>query len=171
MKARIEKQAALLQTKAAAPSPDRVALPLPRTNDFIESIMLRATFAQHFDAVVLDFTYVERRSPLDLQREGRWAFVRNISILIDFTSGLNLYPDLRLCNNSAQYENSVQRIQRILRKIGILVNASSATINQTFSSDVIVAGHRAPGKEIRACDLCYFVVVAVSRSLPLLHST
>jgi hypothetical protein len=40
--------------------------------------------------------------------------MRNISVLVDFSSGLNLYPDLRLCNNSVQYDESVARIASVL---------------------------------------------------------
>ena len=40
----------------------REQTPLPSTADLTESIMLRPTFGQHFDAVVVDWSYVERRS-------------------------------------------------------------------------------------------------------------
>jgi hypothetical protein len=101
---------------------------LPDTSDLTDDIMLRSTYKQHFDAVVLDWTYVERRTTAELQRQGRWAFMRNISLLVDFTSGLNLYPDLRLCNNSIQYAQSVARITSVLHKMSIPVNASSHTM-------------------------------------------
>jgi hypothetical protein len=139
-----DESATLLPTLLPAASPNRIALPLPDTEDLTEAVMLRSTFSQHYSGVVLDWTYVERRTMADLAREGRWAFMRNISLLVDFTSGLNLYPGLRLCNNSVQYEQSIVRMQNVLHKMGTLVNASTHTIGQTFSVDAIVASHRAP---------------------------
>ena len=63
--------------------------------------------------------------------------MRNISIIVDFTSGLNLYPDLRLCNNSVQYAQSIARMQSVLHKMSVPVNASTHTIGQTFSADAV----------------------------------
>ena len=55
--------------------------------------------------------------------------MRNISIIVDFTSDLNLYPDLRLCNNSVQYAQSIARMQSVLHKMSVPVNASTHTID------------------------------------------
>lgn len=134
----------LLPLVSPATSPDKIALPLPQTSDLTEAVMLRSTFKQHFDAIVLDWTYVEHRTASELRKEGRWAFMRNISLLVDFTSGLNLYPDLRLCNNSAQYEESIRRISAVLMKMSTPVNASTHTMDVTFAADAIIAMHRAP---------------------------
>ena len=68
--------------------------------------------------------------------------MRNVSVLVDFTSGLNLYPGLRLCNNSDEYSRSIARMDAVLTKMSILVNASRATRDRTFSTDAIVAEHR-----------------------------
>lgn len=144
--------ASLLPTVPPAASPEKIALPLPHTSDFTEDIMLRSTFKQHFDAVILDWTYVERRTTQELQKQGRWAFMRNISLLVDFTSGLNLYPDLRLCNNSIEYAQSIERISGVLHKMSTPVNASTATIAQMFSADAVIAMHRAPENGRAFCE-------------------
>ena len=57
-----QETASLIDTVTPAAPPNRIALPLPSTADLTESIMLRPTFGQHFDAVVVDWSYVERRS-------------------------------------------------------------------------------------------------------------
>ena len=137
-----QETATLLPTMMPALNPHRIALPLPQSTDLTEDIMLRSTFGQHFDGIVLDWTYIERRSAEELRREGRWAFMRNVSILVDFTSGLNLYPGLRLCNNSDEYSRSIARMGAVLQKMSTLVNASQATIARMFSADAIVAEHR-----------------------------
>lgn len=134
----------LIPAVPAAPSPEKVALPLPHTSDLTEAVMLRSTFKQHFDAIVLDWTYVERRTASQLQKEGRWAFMRNISLVVDFTSGLDLYPDLRLCNNSVEYAQSIARISAVLLKMTTPVNASTHTMGANFASAAIIAMHRDP---------------------------
>ena len=156
-----DESAKLLPTIAPAASPSKIALPLPDSSDLTDDIMLRSTFKQHFDAVVLDWTYVERRTTAELQRQGRWAFMRNISLLVDFTSGLNLYPDLRLCNNSIQYAQSVARITSVLHKMSIPVNASSHTMGQMFAADAIIAMHRVPENGRGYCKSLVIVAPAV----------
>jgi hypothetical protein len=144
----------LLPPVSPATSPDKIALPLPHTSDLTEAVMLRSTFKQHFDTIVLDWTYVERRTTSELQKEGRWAFMRNISMVVDFTSGLNLYPDLHLCNNSVQYAQSVDRISAVLRKMSTPVNASTHTMDVTFAADAIIAMHREPENGRGYCTYC-----------------
>eukprot|EP01050_Picozoa_sp_SAG11_P003443 SAG11_NODE_194_length_12858_cov_28.436946_1_plen_637_part_00 len=136
--------ATLLATVPPASVPQRVALPLPEIADLRHAIALRPTFGQHFDGAVLDWRYVEQRTSEELAAQGRWAFMRNVSLLVDFSSGLNLYPDLRLCNNSVQYEQSIERIAAVLAKMGTRVNASSLTAGQTFASTAIISEHRHP---------------------------
>ena len=48
-----EEAATILLTVAPAVNPYRVALPLPETTDIRTDIMLRPTFGQHFDGIVL----------------------------------------------------------------------------------------------------------------------
>jgi hypothetical protein len=81
--------------------------------DVREAILLRPSFRQHWDSVVVDWRYLERRTASAIAAEGRWLFRRNISVIVDFTSGLNLYPDLRLVKNAVdEYERSVSTVQQ-----------------------------------------------------------
>jgi hypothetical protein len=72
----LQETAALLATVVPVASPNRIALPLLETSDLTEDIMLRSTFKQHFDAVIVDWKYVDGRSVGELQRQGRWAYMR-----------------------------------------------------------------------------------------------
>ena len=62
-------------------------------SDVREAILLRPSFRQHFDSVVVDWRYVESRTRTAIAEEGRWLFRRNLSVIVDFSSGLNLYPE------------------------------------------------------------------------------
>ena len=59
---------------------------------------------------------------------------------------MNLHPDLRLCNNSADdYARSLSTIESILEKMATLVNATTASqTTATYSNDAIISLHRAP---------------------------
>ena len=127
--------------------PRGVGIPLHGGRSILEQVLLRPTFSQHFDTVVLDWRVVESATSDALAEQGRWAFRQNITVVVDFTSGLNLYPDLRLCNNSAvEFASSVSRIKSIIIKAaGTLVNASTASAaTAAFSKDFIISLHRAP---------------------------
>lgn len=95
-----------------------------------------------FDSVVVDYKYIESRTATAIAEEGRWLFMRNISVIVDFTSGINLYPDLRLVKNAVdEYERSMARIYDVLTKMTTLVNASTATASSAmYSNQCIVRG-------------------------------
>jgi hypothetical protein len=124
------------------------ALPLPELGaagtSMMDSILLRPTFFDHFDTVVVDWQYIAARTAAALATEGRWAYRQSLSTVVDFTSGMNLYPDLRLCNNSADdYARSIATIEGVLSKMATLVNATTATeATATYSSHAIISLHR-----------------------------
>ena len=79
---------------------------------------LRPTFNQHASSVVLDWKWVERASDDTIAQVAAWLSNRRIDAIVDFASGINLYPDLRLCNNSAsEYSASMARIEAILQRM------------------------------------------------------
>ena len=63
-------------------------------------------------------------------------------MIVDFTSGLNLYPDLRVVKDSIdEYERSMARMYDVLTKMSTKLNASTATAaTATYSSQCIVRG-------------------------------
>lgn len=125
------------------------ALPLPELGvtggaSMMDSILLRPTFFDHFDTVVVDWRYIESRTAAALAAEGRWAYRQSLSTVVDFTSGMNLYPDLRLCKNAmSDYNRSIATIEGVLSKMATLVNATTATAaTATYSSHAIITLHR-----------------------------
>ena len=134
----------LIPPTQAEVSPSRIAIKLDQNSlpDVREAILLRPSFRQHADSVVVDWKYVEGRTAAAIAEEGRWLFRRNISVIVDFTSGLNLYPDLRIVKDSIdEYERSMARMYDVLTKMSTKLNASTATAaTATYSSQCIVRG-------------------------------
>jgi hypothetical protein len=115
----------------------------------ISQLRLRPSFFDHFDTAVLDWSYVEGRDEVALAVEAGWAVRQRLRLVVDFSSGANLYPTLRLCNNSAaQYEGSLVRMEAVLRKMATKVTSSSGgtphRAEGAFSADAIISFHAAP---------------------------
>ena len=108
-----------------APVEGRIALHIEPSPTLQDAILLRPTLKQRCGAVVVDWRYIERADAATLEKEGRWAFRQNISIVVDFTSGLNLYPDLRLCANSVrEFDASKQRMKAVFEKMATKVTSA-----------------------------------------------
>ncbi len=86
-----------------------------------EEILARPTFFQHYDGVLVDWKYLHERTAEALKRESRWTGLQKLRVMVDLTSGINLYPDLRLVDNMrSEYEASLAVIQDVLSKMKIL---------------------------------------------------
>ncbi len=99
-----------------------------------EFILARPTFFQHWDGLVVDRAYFEARSIEQLEKEAGWLKRQKLRIVVDLTSGINLYPDLRLIHNDAEaYERSINSIRSTIEKASIL-----------GAESVLLRTHRAP---------------------------
>eukprot|EP01052_Picozoa_sp_SAG31_P017499 SAG31_NODE_1198_length_9441_cov_3.648897_10_plen_816_part_00 len=143
VKVRNSKVAPVSDDLVAPPAlPIKRALPLSQSTGSIqEAVLTRPSFFDHWDAVVVDWEYVLTTEAQQLVEEGRFACLQKLKIIVDFTSGLNLFPDLRLINNSKiQLKESLAKIQAVLAKMQLRANATSvATAAAVFSSDAIVS--------------------------------
>lgn len=109
-------------------------LPLPDIRSIKEAILARPTFFEHFDSILVDWLYLYEKEKKVLQQESEWIQRQGLKIYVDLTSGINLYPDLRLLNNSVEdYNASMEIIRELLDKMGSL-NAH----------DLILSLHRFP---------------------------
>eukprot|EP01044_Picomonas_judraskeda_P002501 COSAG03_NODE_182_length_10965_cov_19.659520_7_plen_246_part_00 len=81
-----------------------------------------------------------------LARDGQWALRQKLGIIVDFTSGLNGWPDLRLWNNSqTELARSIDTVTAVLRKMGAVHNASVAgTRFGAFARHGIISLHAYP---------------------------
>jgi hypothetical protein len=64
-----------------------------------EQVMKRPTFFRHYGGVMVDWTYLKRRDTKELSEECNWIDLQQLKVIVDISSGFNLFPDLRLVNN------------------------------------------------------------------------
>ncbi len=86
-----------------------------------EQILARPTFFEHFDGVCVDWRYLHEREQSALQTETGWLKRQDVRVAVDLSSGVNLYPTLRLIDNvRADYEASLAAVSNVLAKMEIL---------------------------------------------------
>jgi Xylose isomerase-like TIM barrel len=116
------------------PGPRGRAVPLRSDGSIQEQILKRPSFFQHFDTAVIDWRYLHDRETEALNKEARWLKLQGLKVIVDLTSGLNLYPDLRIIDNiGSDYAASMRAIDSVLSKMQIL-----------DSRDLILSLHRVP---------------------------
>jgi len=116
------------------PRPKDCFLTLRRATSIKEEIRARPTFFEHFDGVCLDWRILHEREQAALQTEARWLKRQGVRVIVDLSSGLNLYPTLRLLNNiPADYEASMAVCADVLAKMEIM-----------GSKDLVFSLHRDP---------------------------
>jgi len=99
-----------------------------------EAILARPTFFEHFDGVCVDWRYLHDREKAAVEKESRWLRRQGLHLVVDLSSGVNLYPTLRLVDNlHADYEASMATINDVLAKMEVL-----------GAKDLIFSLHRFP---------------------------
>jgi hypothetical protein len=121
------------------PRPIGVALHLRHIDRSIRyEVLLRPTFFQHYDSVVVDYSYLITKDDEFLKQESRWLKQQNVTVYVDASPSVNLFPNLRLVNNSAvAFNKSYQFLLALIRKV-----------NTLGSSDLILSLHRVPENDI-----------------------
>jgi hypothetical protein len=110
-----------IQHQAPPPRPRGRLLPLRYATSIKEEILARPTFFEHFDGVCLDWSYLHEREKVALQKEYGWVKRQGVRIVLDLSSGLDLYPTLRLIDNAHEdYTNSMAAIRDVLGKMETL---------------------------------------------------
>lgn len=124
------------QIPPAAPPvrPRGRALTLRGVQSIKGELLRRPTFFEHYDSVVIDWRYVHEREREELEAESVWLKLQGLAVIVDLTSGINLYPTLRLIDNMPQsYAESMAVIQDVLKKMPTLP-----------ARNIILALHRYP---------------------------
>eukprot|EP00049_Salpingoeca_infusionum_P009768 m.165988 g.165988 ORF g.165988 m.165988 type:complete len:1012 (-) comp14438_c1_seq7:229-3264(-) len=104
------------------------------STDLSQQFLLRTRFKQQFDSVVLDWRQVLGMGAEALQRNKRLLAIYNATLFVDLTSGVNLYPDLRIVKNSmSDYNASIETIKTVIDKT-----------NALGGQQVILSLHRIP---------------------------
>ena len=113
-------------------NPVNRGLPLRSIASIKNEILLRPTFFQHFDRITVDCKYLSIREKTALSEESFWIGNQGLKIYVDLSSGINLFPDLRIVNNdSAEYRKSLDLIGSVIEKMVLL-----------GSNDLIMTTHR-----------------------------
>ena len=104
--------------QAPPPRPRGRLLPLRHATSIKEEILARPTFFEHFDGVCVDWSYLHEREKAALQKEHGWLKRQGVRIVVDLSSGIDLYPTLRLMDNVHEdYTDSMAAIQDVLGKM------------------------------------------------------
>jgi hypothetical protein len=105
-----------------------------------EAILARPSFFEHFNGVVVDWSYPARRDKDQIQKEAGWIARQKLQIIVDLSSGINLFPDLRLVDNVKEdYLASMAAIKEVLIRSKIL-----------HVRDIILSLHRVPENNFTA---------------------
>ncbi|HOW65993.1 MAG TPA: hypothetical protein P5186_14515 [Candidatus Paceibacterota bacterium] len=114
--------------------PRNRALPLRRLTSIKEEILARPTFFEHFDGVIVDWRSLHERETATLRRESGWIRRQGVRVYVDLSSGLNLYPGLRLIDNLAEeYSSSLNTVTNVIAKMEVL-----------GARDLVISLHRHP---------------------------
>jgi hypothetical protein len=141
------KEAGVVEIPQVAPParPQGRTLPLRRLSSIREEILARPTFFEHFDGIVVDWRYLHERERAALQREAGWIRRQGLRVYVDLSSGVNLYPGLRLIDNlAADHAASLEVITNVIMKMEVL-----------GARDLVLSLHRYPennftGEQTRA---------------------
>ena len=130
------REANVVETPHVAPgvAPNGRILTLRGPMSVQEQVLSRSTFFEHFDGVCVDWRYLHERTPESLRAESGWLARQGLRLVVDLTSGLNLYPNLRLLNNDqSRFEESMAVIGDVVDKMAVI-----------GSSELIVSLHQTP---------------------------
>ena len=120
--------------QAPPPRPRGHILTLCRATSIKEEILARPTFFEHYDGVCMGWSYLHEREKAALQRESGWLKRQGVRIVVDLSSGVNLYPTLRLVDNLPEdCAASMAAVNDVLAKMEIL-----------GARDLILSLHRNP---------------------------
>ncbi len=115
-------------------------LTLRRETSIKEEILSRPTFFEHFDGVCVDWRYLHEREQAALEKETGWLKRQGVRVVVDLSSGVNLYPTLRLIDNlPADYAASMTVVRDLLAKMETL-----------GAKDLMLSLHRYPENNFTA---------------------
>lgn len=120
------------------PRPIGIALHIRHiTLSLRREIYSRPTFFQHYDSIVIDYSYLITKDEIFLEKERKWLYTQNVNVYVDATSSINLFPTLRLTSDAPDlYNESIDSIMLLLVKM-----------TKLGSNDLILSLHVFPGDQ------------------------
>lgn len=86
-----------------------------------EEPLVRPTFFRHYDTMLVDWRWLEQRTEDEIHRQMNWPKLQGLKLMLDFRSGLNYYPDLRIptVKSLAREKETLRRMRGVLAKAGL----------------------------------------------------
>ena len=104
-----------------AARPKNIILAMRDIRNIQEAILQRPTFFQHFGGVMISWRYLRGLDKRELVRQDGWIRRQGLRVFVDLSSGVNLFPNLRLLDNLHQaYKESMRTIQDIVAKMPLV---------------------------------------------------
>ena len=96
----------------------------------------RPTFFRHYDTMLVDWRWFEMRTDEEIVRQANFAKLQGLKVIVDFRSGLNFYPDLRIDTEKSERRTAetLRRMGETLRKAA-LVGSREAVVSEDRGKD------------------------------------
>ncbi|HBP38156.1 MAG TPA: hypothetical protein DD640_05340 [Clostridiales bacterium] len=126
-------------------APQGLSLSFGQPVSLEREIMLRPSFLQHYDGVKVSWRYFASHESAWLQEEIKWLTEQPADLSVDFTDGLNGYPDLVLSDSFPElWAESRAAINRIFDKM-----AAAGVKDAVFSPSITIPGKDSPEEQQR----------------------
>lgn len=141
-----EKHVKLKEQSILEKKPGGLFLAKPETIESLKDVvLLYPEFIQHFSGILVSAEYLDRTYVDFCRAEAGYLGRQKVDLLVDFTSMINLYPDLSLLKNlSYTYMETIHRVSGIIEKAAlynikglILTLHSNAECNMSTSEAVL----------------------------------
>ena len=122
------------------PRPKGIGLHLRHLEHSIRyEILRRPTFFQHYDSVVIDYSYLITKDNDFLADDRQWLLQQGVSIYVDGSPSIDLFPTLRfVTDDPAAYNRTLASLTSLMYKMSII-----------GSHDFIVSLHGFPADETK----------------------
>jgi hypothetical protein len=126
---RIEESGVTCMPEMKMPAPSRTWYgSLPEKTEIQQAILECPTFFQHYAGLKIPWTYLYRQDREYLEHETSWVNRQGCRIVVDFSTGINHYPELTFLRAfPPHYDQSVQKIDDVLDKM-VIFGAEDAVI-------------------------------------------
>lgn len=99
-------------------------------------ILRRPTFFQHYDSVMVDYSYLVSKDEDFLANESQWLSQQSVRVYVDASPSINMFPTLRLISDDPIFYNkSVESLRRLMYKMNTLGSHDLIISLHTFPSD------------------------------------
>ena len=122
------------------PQPKGIGLHLRHLEHSIRyEILKRPTFFQHYDSIVVDYSYLISKDIDFLADDRQWLSQQSVTIYVDASPSINLFPTLRfLTDDPVTYNKTVASLTNLMHKMNIL-----------GSHDLVLSLHGFPADETK----------------------